>query len=139
GRRSRAEQLAGWAQPMLLGLLRDLDEAASGDLNDYGHLHQVRIVGKRLRYAMEVFADCFAPPFREELYPAVEEMQEILGDANDSHVACGRLETLRAKVQALLPSEWKRYRTGIDGLLHFHQQRLPDARRRFEHSWRHWQ
>ena len=37
---------------------------------------------------MEVFADCFAPAFRAELYPAVEEIQEILGNANDSYVAC---------------------------------------------------
>ena len=46
-----------------------------------------RIGAARLRYAMEVFADCFPPPFREVLYPMVEEMQEILGRANDSQVA----------------------------------------------------
>src|SRR6267142_628767 len=50
--------LLDWAQPLLLDLLRELDEGASRDLNDYSHLHQVRIIGKRLRYAMEVFADC---------------------------------------------------------------------------------
>src|SRR5262249_30263707 len=54
------------ARPMLCGLVNELDEAAAKDLNDYEHLHQVRIIGKRLRYAMEVFAECFAPPFREE-------------------------------------------------------------------------
>src|SRR5438132_103344 len=60
------------ARPLLANLLRDLDTAAGQDLDDYAHLHQVRIAGKRLRYAMEVFGECFAPPFREELYPAVE-------------------------------------------------------------------
>ena len=35
-------------------------------------LHQLRITGKRLRYAVEVFAGCYGPPLRETLYPAVE-------------------------------------------------------------------
>ena len=84
------------AQPLLAQLLRELHRAATENLNDYDHLHQVRILGKRLRYAMEIVADCFAPAFRSELYPMVEEMQEILGAANDSHVATQRLELLRA-------------------------------------------
>src|SRR5262245_42590271 len=87
------------ARPMLSRLLGELDAAAAEDLNDYGHLHRVRIIGKRLRYAMEVFADCFSPPFRMELYPAVEQMQEMLGRANDSHVATQRLEGLREKLR----------------------------------------
>jgi hypothetical protein len=33
---------------------------------------------------MEVFADCFALAFREKLYPMMEQMQEVLGNANDS-------------------------------------------------------
>src|SRR5262249_23260534 len=62
------------AAPMLNTMLGELQAAARADLTDYGRLHRVRIVGKRLRYAMEVFADCFPPRFRHELYPAVEEM-----------------------------------------------------------------
>ncbi len=131
--------LADLARPLLAGLLRELDEAASGDLEDYAHLHRVRIVGKRLRYAMEIFADCFAEPFREEFYPAVEEMQEILGNANDSHVASQRLEALRARLQVVLPAEWKRYRPGIEKLLRHHEERLPRERAHFEAWWKRWQ
>src|SRR5262249_53374520 len=58
------------ARPLLTALLKELEEAVSRNLDDYEHLHRVRILGKRLRYAMEVFADCFAPAFREQLYPA---------------------------------------------------------------------
>src|SRR5262249_12815722 len=47
------------ARPLLSRQLQALDEAAGRDLEDYTNLHQVRIAGKRLRYAMEVFADCF--------------------------------------------------------------------------------
>src|SRR5262249_51963951 len=77
------QTMADLAWPMLAGLLRELDEAAAQDLEDYDHLHRVRIVGKRLRYAMEVFAECFEETFRTQAYAAVEEMQEILGNAND--------------------------------------------------------
>jgi CHAD domain-containing protein len=119
------------ARRLLIGLLREFEQAAAGNPKDYQHLHKVRILGKRLRYAMEVFADCFAPPFREQLYPNVEAMQEILGNANDSHVACGRLDALRANVRTLLPNEWKRLKPSIDGLLRYHRERLPRERQRF--------
>jgi CHAD domain-containing protein len=127
------------AQPLLSGLLHELEEAASRDLDDYGHLHQVRIIGKRLRYAMEVFADCFAPAFREQLYPAVEEMQAVLGRANDSHVAQGRLTALAERIKAKLNAGGKRYRAGMEGLLRRHNAQLPQERARFVEWWKGWQ
>jgi CHAD domain-containing protein len=120
------------ALPSLTTLLGNLREAAAGNLDCYEHLHQVRILGKRLRYAMEVFAGCFAPAFREEIYPAIEAMQEILGAANDSHVACGRLEAMRDHSKALIPSEWRRLQQGVGGLLRYHRSRLVQERRRFD-------
>jgi CHAD domain-containing protein len=134
----RLRTLVDLALPRFTGLLRELDEAASLDLEDYGHLHQIRILCKRLRYAMEVFADCFAPAFRAEFYPAVEAMQEILGNANDSLVACGRLDALSARLQALAPVEWKRHRPGLEGLRQYHQSRLPQERERFQDGWARW-
>jgi CHAD domain-containing protein len=130
--------LTDLARPTLACLLRGLEEAAAGNLDDYPHLHKVRIAGKRLRYAMEVFANCFTRPFRDVLYPAVEEMQEILGEANDSHVAARRLEALRDSLRALLPDEWQRLGPGIDGLLRYHRERLPRERDRFRAWWQRW-
>jgi CHAD domain-containing protein len=130
--------LLDWARPMLAGLLDELDEAAAQDLNDYDHLHRVRIIGKRLRYAMEVFVDCFPPPFRETLYPAVEQMQDILGRANDSRVAGGRLAGLRDRLRASQPAAWRRLRPAAEGLLRFHQRRLPRERRHFQIWWDRW-
>jgi CHAD domain-containing protein len=127
------------ARPMLSRLLTELDGAAAEDLDDYDNLHQVRITGKQLRYAMEVFADCFARAFREEVYPAVEEMQEMLGRANDSHVATQRLERLREKLRKTLPGEWQRCKTGLDALLRFHRDRLPREQHRFGEWWQRWQ
>jgi CHAD domain-containing protein len=130
--------LTDLARPLLSGLLHDLDEAVGRDLEDYGNLHQVRIAGKRLRYAMEVFAACFADRFRQELYPAVEEMQEVLGRANDSHVAGQRLEGLRDRLRLSAVADWKRFRPGLDALLRFHRQRLPKERQRFLAWWQGW-
>ena len=61
--------LADLARPLLSRLLDELDRAAAGDLTDYGQLHQVRIAGKRLRYAMEVFAGCFPRAFAKRTIP----------------------------------------------------------------------
>jgi CHAD domain-containing protein len=137
--RSHTRTLLGLAAPLLNTLLGDLEQAAEADLTDYGRLHRVRILGKRLRYAMEVFADCFPPQFRHEFYPAVEEMQDILGRANDSYVASQRLQALGLKLQAAQPEDWKRFQPGIEGLLHFHQKRLPEERQHFLAWWRRWQ
>jgi CHAD domain-containing protein len=134
----RLRTLVDLALPRLTGLLSNLDQAAGRDLDDYEHLHRIRILGKRLRYTMEVFADCFAPAFRTEIYPAVEAMQEILGNANDSVVACRRLESLAERLQALAPAEWKRYRPGLESLLHYHRSRLPQERERFQEWWKGW-
>jgi hypothetical protein len=87
---------------------------------------------------MEVFADCFTAVFRERLYPMIEEMQEVLGRANDSHVAGQRLAGLRDRLRAAWPEEWGRLKAGIEGLLRYHQRRLPQERRRFLKWWETW-
>src|SRR5262249_46970884 len=132
-------ELIDLAQPVLSSRLRELHAAASGDLSDYDHLHQVRIIGKRLRYAMEIFVDCFAPAFKEQLYPAVEQMQEILGLANDSHVASGRLAELRDWGKAHRPEDWRFFKSGIEDLLRFHEQRVEQQRLAFLEWWANWQ
>jgi CHAD domain-containing protein len=135
----KVHSLRQLARPMLAGLFAELDESVAQDLSDYAHLHRVRIIGKRLRYAMEVFAACFDPTFKDQLYPAVEEMQEVLGYANDSHVAVQRLTALRDNLRESWPTQWKRFRPGVESLLQFHQRRLPQERKRFLTWWKNWQ
>ena len=131
--------LGDLARPLLAELLGELESATAQNLDDYEHLHQVRIIGKRLRYAMEIFADCFPAAFKVQIYPDVEAMQEVLGNANDSHVASGRLAMISAKLQGIVPKEWKRLRPGIDSLLRFHEERLIRERDRFKELWANWQ
>jgi CHAD domain-containing protein len=134
-----AATLIDLARPWLGELLRQLDAAVACDLEDYENLHRVRILGKRLRYAMEVFADCFEPAFREEVYPAVEQMQGTLGKVNDSHVASGRLADLADRLRKAQPGQWPRLAPGLDALLRQHRRRLPRERGRFLEWWRKWQ
>jgi CHAD domain-containing protein len=126
------------ARPLLSSLVHRLEETTREDLGDYARLHQVRIAGKRLRYAMEVFAGCFEAEFREAIYPQVEEMQEILGRANDSHVAADRLAELRVRLKECTPAEWKRLRAGFEAVLRFHTTRLPRERKQFLAWWKRW-
>jgi CHAD domain-containing protein len=126
------------ARPLLSSLIHGLEAATREDLNDYAQLHHVRIAGKRLRYAMEVFAGCFPADFRVAVYPNVEEMQEVLGRANDSHVAAGRLGALRDRLKESEPAEWKRVRAGVEAVLRFHYSRLGRERRQFSAWWKKW-
>ena len=130
--------LVDLARPMLFERLKELEQAALADLTAYAQLHQVRIAGKHLRYAMEVFADCFDPTFRATLYPRIEQLQEILGRANDSHVAVERLTDLRERLHLTCPTAWPRLQPGFEQLLRSHQRRLPQERRRFVKWWSQW-
>ncbi|HEY5311406.1 MAG TPA: CHAD domain-containing protein [Pirellulales bacterium] len=88
--------------------------ASSGDLSDIRVLHEFRILGKRLRYAMELNHSAFGPEFRDKLYPQVEEVQEKIGATIDHATAIDRFEDwlahgddprLRAPLERLLADE----------------------------------
>ena len=133
-----SQTLSELAVPMLTQLLSELEAAARADLQDYEALHQVRILGKQLRYAMEIFESCFASELRQRYYPAVVEMQEILGLANDSYAAYQRLNALRSRLMRTQPKQWPQYREGIETLLAFHERRLPLQRKKFVKWWQAW-
>ncbi|HTU20874.1 MAG TPA: CHAD domain-containing protein [Gemmataceae bacterium] len=130
--------LVDLARPILFDRLKELELAALADLRDYAQLHQVRIAGKRLRYAMEVFADCFDPAFRDTVYPRIEQLQDILGRANDSHVAAERLIDLRERLQRTCSMAWPHLQPGFEQLLRSHQRRLPQERKHFLKWWNQW-
>jgi CHAD domain-containing protein len=116
-------------------LLAAFTDAVRADPTAPADLHQLRILGKRVRYAMELFADCFAPPLKESLYPAVEALQEMLGELQDAAVGAERLEALRARVGQVAAGEWPRLRRGVTGLIRSVRAKLPGGRARFR-AWR---
>ena len=108
-------------------------------LEDNTKLHLVRIAGKRLRYAMEIFGDCFTADFKGRLYPLVEELQELLGILHDSDVASRQLEEWRERTALVFPEEVSRYRPGFDALIKSHQAVISEQRERFREKWREWE
>jgi hypothetical protein len=48
---------------------------------------------------MEIFVGCYRPMFRDELYPKIESMQQLLGDINDSRQIVARLTSLRKEMK----------------------------------------
>ena len=76
-------------RPTLANFLR----AGRADLRDLEAVHQFRIAGKKLRYAMEIFAGAMPKEFRKDLYARVEGLQERLGRINDHAVSARRFET----------------------------------------------
>jgi CHAD domain-containing protein len=63
-------------------------------------LHQLRIVGKRLRYSLEIFHGVFPNDVREEIYPQIEELQERLGTINDHATAQALYQTWLGEMPA---------------------------------------
>jgi CHAD domain-containing protein len=80
-----------WARASLRPLVRRFFKAAPSAEAGVGALHQSRIRGKELRYAMELLAGAFPPDLREKLYPVVEALQDQLGEINDLATAQARL------------------------------------------------
>jgi CHAD domain-containing protein len=79
------------ASDMLRPVIQEFQEACSADFADVEALHELRISGKALRYAMELLAGAFHKSFRKQVYPTVGELQDRLGIVNDHAVACDRL------------------------------------------------
>jgi CHAD domain-containing protein len=88
------------ARRRLRSVLRKFLRAARGDFADLQLVHEFRIAGKRLRYAMELFAGAMPGSFRKQLYPRVEDLQERLGRLNDHVTAVRRLESCAQEAAA---------------------------------------
>ncbi|MFO0799224.1 MAG: CHAD domain-containing protein [Gemmataceae bacterium] len=117
------------------GLFAEFNRTVSADPSEPDALHQLRILGKRVRYAMELFAPCFTDSFRAELYRSVEAVQEALGAIQDAVVGRARLDDLRERLTLALPGDWPRYEPGVAELLRGHDGALVAGRERFA-SWR---
>jgi CHAD domain-containing protein len=81
------------ASEILQPVIDTFDAACAADFANVDALHELRICGKALRYAMELLAGAFHKSFRKQVYPTVGELQDRLGIVNDHAVACERLRT----------------------------------------------
>ncbi len=120
-------------------LLGTFNAAAAANPGDPAAMHRLRIGGKRLRYALEIFAGCFPTAFKDAIYPAVEQLQEILGAIQDSTVGAEYLAGLRERTAKTLPREWPRLRKGFDAHLKALRGNVPAGRRAFQKWRKHWE
>lgn len=127
--------LGALAVRQLGALLRELTSEAEANPTEPADLHALRITAKRLRYAIELFADCFPPPLKETIYPEVERVQELLGDVQDASVGLARLTDIRAKLGAVLPKQSGRVKKGLDAFATELSEKVPAGRRAFA-EWR---
>jgi CHAD domain-containing protein len=128
-RRRREPRFAAAARASLKTFLAEFVEAGQADFNDLAALHQFRIAGKQLRYAIEVFAAAFPPALRDEQYPLVEQMQELLGDVNDHATAQTRLQNW------LEEAKDEELQAALRKLLAAERRALERSRRRFLEWW----
>jgi CHAD domain-containing protein len=135
--RSRGSERAGaasprfgdWARERLRPVVEQFFGAVPCDRADEAALHQFRIRGKELRYTMELLAGAFPEPFRTKLYPAVEAMQDRLGEINDLATAKARLQQkIEAASHSSDSASWR-------PLLRNEQAQLDQARQQFWAWW----
>jgi len=99
----------------VLGELFDaVDRVLDSRLQSPDDFHRLRIAGKRLRYAIELFAGCFDPALRTTIYPLTVEGQQILGRMQDAAVAADRVAGIAA---ALPPAAAAGVAQGLQALL----------------------
>jgi len=116
---------ADWARERLPVGVEEFFSAVPADPTDEAALHQFRIRGKELRYAMELLAGAFPEQFRTTLYPTIEALQDRLGEINDLATAKTRLlKKIAAADGATDVAAWRR-------LLAHERAQLDQARRTF--------
>jgi len=103
--------------------------AAQAKQSDLSSLHQLRVKGKALRYAIECAPGAQAQKLQADLYPQCESIQERLGLVNDSRVAMDRLHRARRQT---LRKETKRY---LERLWCEEAQRLDERQIAFNDWW----
>ena len=126
--------------------LAALWDLAAEDLDSTATLHQLRLAGKHLRYAVEVFMPVLPDSFREDFYPQLEEVQSLLGEFHDAAEATRAFGRTRKKWKrarrtkkwarlGLTAFRWRELRNGMDGVLMACAQQRDHARTEFLDLW----
>jgi CHAD domain-containing protein len=135
---SPPENFGNLAAVRLGSLLAEFTDAAVANPNDPAALHRLRILGKRLRYSLEIMAGCFPPTFRTVLYPAIEQLQEHLGGIQDAAVALERLAQLRERTKKARPRDWSRFARGFEAQMKSLRAAMTSGRKAFQKWRREW-
>jgi len=81
-----------WCREQLRPLAKAFFELAAGDLSKDAQLHELRLAGKRLRYALELAPAALPTATHRRLYDELSDLQDRLGQVCDQIVTAGRLK-----------------------------------------------
>lgn len=98
---------------------------------DADHLHELRIMAKKLRYSAEFFAGWFDATHVASFLNALGEVQQVLGNINDATVAYRLLDELVAAGVSPDRAE-HRARDAITSNMHRHFETLAHALKHFD-------
>jgi CHAD domain-containing protein len=128
--RPSRERFTAYAERRFPVLLERFFKRADRRLADPDEIHHLRIAGKKLRYALEIFAVAFPAAAREECQAALESLQEKLGKFTDHAAAADRFRRwLREDGMAA-------DREALESLRRWEDHRAEKARRAFVKWWK---
>ena len=146
---SGSEGYASFGQTGSRILTRELTalwDIAAGDFESTATVHQLRIACKHLRYAVEVFMPVLPAAFREDFYPQLENIQELLGEIHDAAEATSAFRRMQKKWKGwrgtkkwkghgLSGFRWRELRSGLGSVLLAYAQQSDHARTEFLDLW----
>ncbi len=97
--RKRSPKFGPWCREQLGPLCEAFFELAAGDLAQNEALHELRLSGKRLRYALELAPAAIPAGQHRRLYDELSDLQDRLGGLCDAMVAVERLQQLQDETQ----------------------------------------
>lgn len=110
------------------------EEALQLDLDDGANLHRVRIEGKKLRYAMELFIGCYD----EERHDILVEVQDSLGRANDDRWAHDEVSAMAKALSRVDPELFDQVKPGLESLCHAYRRQIETERAAFAGAIKKW-
>ncbi|MGI9470212.1 MAG: CHAD domain-containing protein [Rubripirellula sp.] len=110
-------------------ILNSFFAASRTDLSDVRNLHQMRIEGKSVRYAMELLSTAFEQAFREQIYPVFAIVQDKLGAINDHASAISFYREL-SKINVR-----KACHKAIESMIAWEESKLVEAQDEFLAWW----
>jgi CHAD domain-containing protein len=119
---------------------------AGKDFESSATLHELRIACKHLRYAFEVFMPALDDSFRDDYYPQLVQLQDLLGEMHDAAEATRAVLRRRkqwkrrwkkkdsiAKGRSVIG--WRELRSGLDAVVLAYARQDDRARAEFFDLW----
>ena len=129
-RRGKRKRLTfrDWASERLQALLERFIAFEASEFEEDERLHELRVAGKRLRYAAELSVAAFPRIESSGVYDQIVQLQDRLGDAVDHLAAIKRLQDVADDA----PAEDRPY---LEGSITEHRRQFSSKKRKLVRYW----